>query len=301
MISPVAKSISQIPVKTLNQIMDDAKWRKALEAAPSGDTYRDLSTIIIIPTRGSQTEKGELNCKKCKTKNEYERAVISGIDYRFFQAFRNLIRPMNVPVLEMFVPGMEVGAAYSQAIEGILGHPQLKNFKYILTIEDDNLIPFIPGTAGPMMMLYETMEKGFDVVGGLYWTKGDVSMPLIYGDPKEGRKNPAGMFKVIFPDRTPVNGEWKEGNIVTGAWRPGDIVSCNGMGCGFTLFKMDIFKDTRIKRPFFQTLSDHSKKGPRQYTQDLQFFEKARKLGYRVAIDTRIRVAHLDVRTGQVY
>ena len=301
MLSDVAQSISKIPIKTINQIMDDAKWRKALEAAPAGDTFRDLSTIIIIPTRGSHSEKGELNCKKCKVKNEYEKAVISGIDYRFFQAFRNLIRPMNVPVIEIFVPGMEVGAAYSQTIEGILSNPQLSKFKYILTIEDDNLIPFIPNTQGPLMMLYEDMEKGFDVAGGLYWTKGTPSMPLIYGDPKESRKTPAGMFKVIFPTRKPQPKDWKEGQIATGEWRPGDMIECNGMGCGFTLFKMDIFKDKRIKKPFFQTINDHSDKGPRLYTQDLNFMEKIRKLGYRCVVDSRVRLGHLDIKTSIIY
>lgn len=301
MMSDIAESISKIPVKTINQVMDEAKWRKALENAPRGDTFRDLSTIIIIPTRGSQTEKGMLNCKKCKTKNEYDSAVISGIDYRFFQAFRNLIKPMNVPVLEIFVPGMEVGAAYSQTIEGILSNPMLNKFKYVLTIEDDNLIPFISETQGPLMMLYDDIEKGFDVAGGLYWTKGTPSMPLIYGDPKENRKSASGMFKVIFPSNKPLKKTWKEGQIVTGEWTPGDIVECNGMGMGFTLFKMEIFKDTRIKKPWFKTLNDHSKLGPRLYTQDLQFFEKIKKAKYKVCVDSRVRLGHLDRKTGIVY
>ena len=41
----------------------------------------------------------------------------------------------------MFAVGMEVGEAYSQAIEAILAHPDLSKFKYILTMEHDNIPP----------------------------------------------------------------------------------------------------------------------------------------------------------------
>ena len=59
--------------------------------------------------------------------------------------------------------------------------------------------------------------------------------------------------------------------------------------------------DKRIKKPWFQTINDHSKKGPRLYTQDLSFFEKFRTVGYKCAVDTRVRVGHLDFRSGQIY
>jgi hypothetical protein len=191
---------------------------------------------------------------------------------------------MNVPVIEMMINGMEVGQAYNTAVETILTNQGLKNFKYMLTLEHDNIIPFIPNTQGPMMMLFETMEKyKYDVVGGLYWTKGNPSMPLIYGDPKEKRDASAGMFKVRHD------------------WKPGQIVECNGMGMGFTLFKMDIFRDSRLKNPWFETKNNHGETGVELYTQDLSFFEKIRKLDYRVAIDTRVRLGHMDFKSGIIY
>src|SRR3990167_9081703 len=243
---------------------------------PKGDTFKNLSTICILPIPGSQIEKKFLNCKKCKTKNEYESWSMQGLHPTFVEAYKRLIKPMNVPFLEMMPSGYEVGDAYTKSIEIILATPALSSFKFILTIEYDNIIPFIPNTQGPLMMLYETMEKGFDAVGGLYWTKGTPSMPLIYGDPKESRKEPAGMFRVRMD------------------WKPGDVVECNGMGMGFTLFKLDLFKDKRFKKPWFKTVQDHSDKGPRLYTQDLYFFEKFRGLGYKCAVDTRVRIGHLD-------
>lgn len=281
----VKQSITAIPAQTVNQLLDDAKWKRAQEELPSGDTYRDLSTIIIIPTRGTRTEKENLNCTKCGEKNEYVSTTVSGLHHIFVEAFKRLIRPMNVPVIELVIPGMEVGAAYENAIRGILANEQLSKFKYILTIEDDNIIPFIPGTQGPLMLLFDAIEKGYDVAGGLYWTKGEPSMPLIYGDPKEESKDPAGMFKVRF--------DWK--NV-----EPGPI-ECNGMGMGFTLFKTEIFKDKRLEGPFFKTVAEHVDGGTKMYTQDLYFFEKIRKLGYKVCVDTRVRIGHLDVKTGIIY
>ena len=291
----------QVSVQTVDQLLEQAHFRDSYKALPQGTTFKDLSTIIILPIPGPQTDKKFINCKKCKTKNEYENWSFQGLHPIFVESYKRLVKPMNVPILEMMPSGYEVGDAYNKSIEMILANPALNKFKFILTLEYDNIIPFIPNTQGPLMMLYETMEKGFDVVGGLYWTKGNPSMPLIYGDPKENRDNPAGMFKVIFGASGPAPKDWKEGQIVTGSWRPGDIVECNGSGMGFTLFKLDMFKDKRIKKPWFQTINDHSDKGPRLYTQDLNLAEKVRKLGYRWSVDTRCRLGHLSFADGVIY
>lgn len=294
--------MAKVTVKTVDDLLKQAHFRDSYKAMPKGETFKDLSTICILPIPGPKTEKKFINCKKCKTKNEFEYWSFSGLHPIFVEAYKRLVKPMNVPYLEMMPSGYEVGDAYNNAIKMILENSSLNSFKYILTVEYDNIIPFIPNSQGPLMMLYETMEKGgFDAVGGLYWTKGNPSMPLIYGDPKENRKTPAGMFKVVFPSSKEKPKGWKEGQIVSGEWHDGDIVECNGMGMGFTIFKLDVFKDKRLKNPWFETKSDHGKNGPRQYTQDLSFFEKFRKLGYKCAIDTRVKVGHLDFKSGQIY
>src|SRR3990167_5873788 len=292
----------QVNIQTVDQLLEQAQFRDSFKVLPKGDTFKDLSTIIIIPTPGAVSEKRKLNCKKCKTINEYEHTSVMGLNPVIVESWKRLVKPMNVPVLEMMVNGYEVGDAYNKAIEMILANPTLNTFKYILTMEHDNIVPFIPNTQGPLMMLYEDIEKGFDVAGGLYWTKGNPSMPLIYGDPKEKRdKNPAGYFKVIFASNKPKSKDWKEGQIVMGEWHDGDIVECNGSGMGFTLFKLELFKDKRFKKPWFKTCNDHTDRGPRLYTQDLYGFEQIRKLGYRVCVDTRVKLGHLDTKTGIIY
>jgi hypothetical protein len=78
--------------------------------------YRDLSTVCVIPTRGQ-------------------------IPARVVETWMALQAPMNQKFCRMFVTGMEVGDAYEEAIEQILGHPDLKDWKYVLTLEEDNTPP----------------------------------------------------------------------------------------------------------------------------------------------------------------
>lgn len=270
-----------ISVKTVDQLLKQAEFRNSFKVLPKGKTFRDLSTVIVIPTPGNVEEKGFLNCSKCKHKNEYVRTNVNGLNPVVVDSWKRMVKPMNVPVVEMMVNGHEVGEAYNIAVETILSSPGLKNFKYLLTIEHDNIVPFIPNSQGPLMMLYEDIQNGYDVAGGLYWTKGNPSMPLIYGDPK-GKKQ---------KERFGVRFDWKEG----------DIVECNGMGMGFTLYKMDIFKDKRLKKPWFKTVNEVSENGVGMGTQDLYFFGKIRDLGYKVCVDTRVRVGHMDLKSGTIY
>lgn len=180
----------------------------------------------------------------------------------------NLAFPPNNGVVKWLCLGMEVGEAYSQAIEQILAHPQLKDYKYILTLEHDNAPP-----SDGVIKLIERMENHpeFACIGGLYFLKGENSAAQIWGDPRD----PVINFRPQLPD---VNG---------------GLVECCGTGMGFNLFRLSMFKDERIPRPWFRTLN--GKNGEGIGTQDLTFWREARKYGYRCAIDCSVRVGHFDV------
>ncbi len=229
---------------------------KSRDRLLKGKSYKDLSTIIIVPTRGV-------------------------IPAKVVQNWWSLMTPMNQKVIRIFMIGMEVGEAYSAAIDMILQNPDLKNWKYILTLEEDNMPP-----PDGLLKLYEAINtpmpdapRGYDVVSGLYWTKGEGGMPMIYGDVNVMPLN-------FIPQPPKVDG----------------IQRCNGIGMGFDLFKMEIFKDPKLEKPFFKTLQHFDpQKGCRVYTQDLHFFEKAGKLGYKFAVDNRIRVGHYQLETDIVW
>jgi len=204
-----------------------------------GNTYKDLSTIWITPTRGN-------------------------LKPRVVSSWMALMRPMNQPFIgPLFMDADEVGVAYQKAFDMILEHPELKNWKYVLTVEQDNLPPQMG-----LMNLYESIEKGYDCVAGLYWTKGDAGQPMIYGNPMVMPKN--------FVPQVPI---------------PDSLQHCNGLGMGFNLWSIDSLK-TKLKdmpKPWFKTIQEAGK----QYTQDLWFFQESAKYGWRNACCTSVRVGHI--------
>ena len=210
-----------------------------------GRGYEDLSTICVRPTRGM-------------------------VDIRVVESWEALQTPMNQLFTRMSIKGMEVADAYNVAIETILAHPQLRDWKYVLTLEEDNLPP-----ADGLKLLHERLsaDSEFSAVGGLYWTKGEGGQPMIYGKPGQ-----VPMFAPQMPE-------------------PQSLVECNGLGMGFTLFRMDLFRDDKIERPWFKTVQENGQ----AYSQDLWFFQKAREAGHRIACDTRVLVGHYDSREDKIW
>lgn len=212
-----------------------------------GKGFKNLSTVCVVPSRG----------------------VISA---KVVQSWLGMLTPMNQQFVRFFVLGMEVADAYNAAVENILASAQLKDFPFLLTLEEDNAPP-----PDGLLKLYEAMDE-YAVVGGLYWTKGEAGQPMIYGDPRE---------MVNFRPQVPE---------VDGFQR------CWGLGMGFTLFRLDLFRDQRIPRPWFKTIQEYQEGvGVRAYTQDLAFFEQLARLGYKVACDTRVKVGHWDEPNQQMW
>lgn len=216
-----------------------------------GRTYQDLSTVCIIPTRGT-------------------------VCAHVLNSWFGMMSPMNQKFTRVIVEGMEVGEAYSTALAQILASAELSTWKYILTLEEDNTPP-----PDGLLKLYESIEGKVDgekyaAVGGLYWTKGEGGQPMIYGSPAE--------LPLAFRPQLPI---------------PDALQRCNGLGMGFTLFRMEMFKDARLRRPWFKTEQSFTPGvGARAFTQDLYFFEDAAKWGYRFASDNRVLVGHYDISTG---
>jgi hypothetical protein len=183
-------------------------------------------------------------------------------------ALWQLIFPPNQPAFRMVALGMEVGDAYSRTIEWIIEHPELKNWEYILTVEHDNVPP-----PDGVIKLIEDMEKHPELscIGGLYWTKGEGGVPQIWGDVNDPILN----FRPQPAD--PMGG----------------LVECCGTGMGFNLWRMSMFKDKKLRRPWFKTVASAEGVG----TQDLYFWNDARSNGYRAAIDCSVKVGHYDSTT----
>jgi hypothetical protein len=192
---------------------------------------------------------------------------------KVFLALRSLYFPPNQASIWILAQGFEVGEAYSNAIQGVLDHPELKDWEYILTVEHDNLPP-----PDGLVKLIERMEAHpeYACIGGLYYTKGEGGVAQIWGDPKDPVLN--------FRPQVPVDGQ---------------LVECCGTGMGFNLFRMSMFKDEKLRRPWFKTLN--GTEGTGIGTQDLYAWADFRKHGYRCAIDCGVKVGHLDVQADFVW
>lgn len=176
-----------------------------------------------------------------------------------------LIFPPNQASHRMAAIGMEVGEAFSNSIEEIVNDPEVGQWEYILTIEHDNIPP-----SDGLIKLIKRMEEHpeYACIGGLYWTKGEGGVPQIWGDPKDPVLN--------FRPQPPVAGQ---------------LVECCGTGMGFNLWRMKMFRDERLRKPWFKTIAGKEGVG----TQDLYFWADARKYGYRCAIDCDVLVGHYDL------
>lgn len=221
-----------------------------------GSTYKDSSTIIIVPSRKEH------------------------FHYKVFQSWQSLIAPMNQARAFIFVINEEVGHAYSQTIRNILADPVLSKWRYIMTLESDN----VPPPDAQIRMIESINGGGFDGVSGIYFTKGEVNMPMAYGDPMHY----ATTGELEFRPRD-----------IRQALASGNVMEVNGIAMGCSLYRMDLFRD--VPEPWFVTVSDLVNNVPQGFTQDLYFCKRARERGKRFAVDMRVKVGHLDETTGQMY
>ena len=217
----------------------NANLDNAISRLEQSAAYKDLSLVIVIPSH----------------KNISTRVVMSWL---------NLNKPPNGKHAHISIINCEVGQAYEKGIGAVVEHPDMGKWKYLLTMEHDNIPP--PHGILQLLSRMESEEgQQFAAIGGLYFIKGENGLPQIWGNPFEGKTN----FRPQKPDAN------------------GGLVECCGTGMGFTMFRMSMFRDGKISRPWFKTNG--------RTTQDLYFWQKARdEAGYRCAIDCSVRVGHFD-------
>jgi hypothetical protein len=238
----------------------------------------DKPTLIVSQDMGKHNEDIEGSYQRILKGSTWKHTRVvtiipagKSIPVRVAFSHWNLIFPPNQPNFKFLAMGMEVGDAYNNAIQAIIDHPELSNWEYILTVEHDNTPP-----ADGVLMLIETLEnnKHLACASGLYWTKGETGVPQIWGDPKD----PVTNFRPQIPLQNTVQ-------------------ECCGTGMGFALWRISMFKDKKLRKPWFKTMASIEGVG----TQDLYFWNDARKHGYRCAVDTRVRVGHYDSQTDIVW
>jgi hypothetical protein len=189
------------------------------------------------------------------------------------QNWLTLTAGMNQRFLPMMVNGTDKIVIYNNIIAQVLTSPVATSCKYILTMEE-NIIPPFDG----LLKLYENIDK-YDVVGGLIWQTGIENVhPMVYGHPDA---IPASFLPF------PIEND--------------SIQPCRGLSTGFTLFKIDIFRDPRVPSPWFRTKILPETGSKKSLIPDMFFFENIGKFGYKVACDTRVRLGNIDTKDGVVW
>lgn len=222
-----------------------------------GSTYKDNSTVIVVPGRDPM------------------------VHYKVVSAWQALLAPMNQKRCLLFAFGHEVGIAYNEMIKNVLANPELSKWKYVMTLETDNLPP-----PDAHIRLLESIEWGkFDAVSALYWTKGQYNMPMAYGDPDEFARTGVLDFRP---------------RDVREALKAGHVMPVCGIAMGCALWRMELFRE--LAPPWFVTVNDVVPgQGVKCMTQDLSACERMVRAGKRFAVDLRVKVGHMNVEDGTVY
>lgn len=256
------------------QRLKDAGFYRADMIA--GDTYRDMSTIIVSPTRGGRPIDDE---------DSEGTGKVGTIPAQVVQSWLALIKPPNHRSGFLMVSGDEVAAAYNRAIKTVLQHNS--NYQYIMTVEDDNILP-----PHALIALLQSIELGpYDAVGGVYFMKGGMAIPMAFGRPGavdahgEIDMSPISVSEAVMAPMEPLSGK---------------VMEVNGLACGCTLWRTQMFRD--LEYPWFRTFTRvHANGDAEVMTQDLYLSRKAKAAGKRFALDARVLVGHLDTKTGLVY
>jgi hypothetical protein len=252
----VADAHGLVSIENVHTALEDHGVGFTRVMTHQGSSYKDVSTIVIVPSREPT------------------------FHFKVVQSWQNLIAPMNQKRAFIFAINDEVGVAYTNTIKAILADPELSKWKYVMTLESDNIQP-----PDAHVRLIETIEAGkYDGVSGLYWTKGEVNMPMAYGDPDEYLRT----GRLDFKPRD-----------VRVALTQGQVMEVNGIAMGCSLYRLDVFRD--VEPPWFVTVADVVDGVPQGFTQDLYFCKNAKQKGKRFAVDMRVRVGHLDLASGIVY
>lgn len=152
--------------------------------------------------------------------------------------------------------GAEVADAYEQMFDVATKSP----FRYALTFEDDMEPP-----TDALTRLHQGLDAHPELhaLSAYYRTKEEPSKPLIIGHAEDVR------------DRT-----LRPPTIGVGD----DITEVNVIPMGFSLWRLDMFREMKT-RPWFRTTRS---------TQDAYFCTHARLAGYRFGVDCGLRVPHID-------
>lgn len=184
------------------------------------------------------------------------------LSWQWMNAYMGLAFPLGCSVARSNPQNKEIGLARNIIVEEAL----MANAEYVLFISDD-VIP--PARTFEMLARHKK-----DIVTGVYWTKYQPTQPYLWKGMMNGPHND---------------------------WTFGEFFEIDWAGCDCLLIHTDVFR--KMERPWFSTDWSYNE-GELSLplaTEDLYFYTKAKKLGYKVYCDTAVQCGHQDRATGMVF
>lgn len=178
----------------------------------------------------------------------------------FLQARQGQQMPLVSSSIDKIVLDKPIAEARNEIVEFALS----QNANYIYWLDDD-VIP----APDAFMKLYRHQK---DIINGVYWSKSNPPMPLLFRGHLEGPY-------------------WK--------WRVGDLIEIDAAGNGLTLVKTDVYRtiSDKLGGPWYSTEYASFagvKESPYNNTEDLYFYWKAKKAGFKIWADTSVQAMHFD-------
>lgn len=181
----------------------------------------------------------------------------------FYQAAASQQFPLVSSKVDKIVLNRPIADARNEIVEFALA----QNANYIFWLDDDVIAP-----SDAFLKLFRHQK---DIVNGVYWSKSNPSMPLLFRNHLEGP----------YYD-----------------WKIGDFIEIDAAGNGLTLVKTDVYRkiSETVGGPWYST-EYHSFAGvdprmgsPANNTEDLYFYWKARQAGFKIWADTSVQAFHYD-------
>lgn len=186
----------------------------------------------------------------------------------FLQAKGSQQFPLVSSTIDHIVLNKPIAEARNEIVEFALA----QGANYIYWLDDDVIAP--PDAFLKMYM------SGKDIVNGVYWSKSNPPMPLMFRNHLEGP----------YMD-----------------WHVGDFIEVDAAGNGLTLVKTDVYRtiSEKIGGPWYSTeytsFKGASNQSAANNTEDLYFYWKARRAGFKVWVDTSIQAYHYEKNSQVMY
>jgi len=186
----------------------------------------------------------------------------------FLQARISQQFPLVSSAIDKIVLNKPIADARNEIVEFALS----QGAAYIYWLDDDVLAP-----PDAFLKMY-TQHK--DIINGVYWSKSNPPMPLLFRGHLEGSY-------------------WD--------WHVGDLIEIDAAGSGLTLVKTDVYRKIQkeLGEPWYSvnytSFPGRVQEVPHNNTEDLYFYWKAKKAGYKVWADTSIQAFHFEKNTGVMY